>query len=357
MLDPDVLLLDEPLGDLDPMIRADLQEDLRDDLSRAGQDGGAGDARPGGGGVPRRPDRAVARRADRAARLVRRAGRAAGRRVRRQIRAGPAAASWRDAQRASIVVGVLASRGDRAALRPPPRGVRVASKQFTEARHPGRDRSCSCFARASVEATHIAELGGTTLVFDALAPRRDRHVPRLHRHAPEGNLRRPRRATPTSSLPTLLRSRRRRDEQARWASATTTRWPCAARRPSGWGSTTIDDLATHPELRLGLQQRIPRPRRRLEESARSITGCRIDAVGMQHDLAYQQLAAGTIDVTDVYTTDAKVAELDLVMLDGQSQLLSAVRRRRAVARRSGRAISRGGRSDRAARRPDDDRTT
>jgi osmoprotectant transport system ATP-binding protein len=29
MLDPDALLLDEPLGNLDPMIRADLQEELR----------------------------------------------------------------------------------------------------------------------------------------------------------------------------------------------------------------------------------------------------------------------------------------------------------------------------------------
>jgi osmoprotectant transport system ATP-binding protein len=37
MLDPDVLLLDEPLGALDPMIRAELQADLREIFARLGK--------------------------------------------------------------------------------------------------------------------------------------------------------------------------------------------------------------------------------------------------------------------------------------------------------------------------------
>jgi osmoprotectant transport system permease protein len=39
-----------------------------------------------------------------------------------------------------------------------------------------------------------------------------------------------------------------------------------------------------------------------------------DVAGMDHQLAYRGLAAGTVDVTDLYTTDAEIRTLDLAVL-------------------------------------------
>ena len=57
MLRPEILLLDEPMGALDPLVRAGLQDDLKTIFAETGGDGRPCDPRHGGGGVPVRPDR------------------------------------------------------------------------------------------------------------------------------------------------------------------------------------------------------------------------------------------------------------------------------------------------------------
>lgn len=82
---------------------------------------------------------------------------------------------------------------------------------------------------------------------------------------------------------------------------------------------TISDLEDHPELVFGfsnefmdradgwkgLQQRYRLPQRNVR--------------GLDHDLAYRGLASGTLDVTDVYTTDAEIAYYDLRALQDDRQ--------------------------------------
>ncbi len=76
---------------------------------------------------------------------------------------------------------------------------------------------------------------------------------------------------------------------------------------------TISDLRRHPQLRFGLSTAFMRRsdgwpglsrRYRLPQTA----------TGLDHDLAYRALAAGEIDVTDLYSTDAEIAYYGLVTL-------------------------------------------
>jgi osmoprotectant transport system permease protein len=79
------------------------------------------------------------------------------------------------------------------------------------------------------------------------------------------------------------------------------------------GIGTISDLAAHP-LRYGMSHEFL-------ERADGMPGLRrvyhlniASLVGMEHDLAYRALAEGAIDVSDGYSTDAKIATQDLVVL-------------------------------------------
>src|SRR5262245_18686337 len=84
------------------------------------------------------------------------------------------------------------------------------------------------------------------------------------------------------------------------------------------GIKTIGDLAKHPDLVVavsheflgradgwpGLAQRYALPHK---------------PTGIDHGISYEALAAGRIAVTDIYSTDAKIAELKLTVLDDDKQ--------------------------------------
>jgi len=84
------------------------------------------------------------------------------------------------------------------------------------------------------------------------------------------------------------------------------------------GIKTVSDLAKHPELAVavsheflgradgwpGLAQRYGLPHK---------------PTGIDHGISYEALAAGRIAVTDIYSTDAKIASLGLTVLDDDKQ--------------------------------------
>ncbi|MDZ7752835.1 MAG: glycine betaine ABC transporter substrate-binding protein [Gammaproteobacteria bacterium] len=81
------------------------------------------------------------------------------------------------------------------------------------------------------------------------------------------------------------------------------------------GLGTVSDLLRHPGLRLGFSHEFmdredgwPGLKARYGLPQERVTG-------LDHDLAYRALAAGRIDVTDLYTTDAEIDDYDLRPLE------------------------------------------
>jgi osmoprotectant transport system permease protein len=80
------------------------------------------------------------------------------------------------------------------------------------------------------------------------------------------------------------------------------------------GLRTLSDLARHPELKLGLSQEFI-ARADGWPALQTAYGLRQMPAGLDHGLAYEAIAAGKIDVMDVYTTDAKIERYRLRVLE------------------------------------------
>lgn len=81
------------------------------------------------------------------------------------------------------------------------------------------------------------------------------------------------------------------------------------------GVRTISDLARHPSLRLGLTQEFLGRADGWPGLKQAYALPFAAPTGIDHGLGYEALAAGRIDVKDVYSTDAKIARYGLRVLE------------------------------------------
>jgi osmoprotectant transport system permease protein len=78
---------------------------------------------------------------------------------------------------------------------------------------------------------------------------------------------------------------------------------------------TISDLRKHPELRLGLTHEFLARKDGWRPLAERYQLNPQNVIGIDHALGYAALKRGSIDVKDAYSTDAKIAENNLIVLE------------------------------------------
>jgi len=189
--------------------------------------------------------------------------------------------------------------------------LQVGSKKFTESVILA-EMAREALDAARVPATHRRELGGSRILYDALAAGEIDLYPEY-----TGTLRYE-----------ILADRHLADDAA--LAAELARRGLAMSRPIGFsdgyalairrdtagrlGIASLSDLARHPDLTVAVSNEfVDRADGwRALSAAYGLAGIKVR--GIDHDLAYRALAAGQIDVTDVYTTDAEIAAHDLVVL-------------------------------------------
>lgn len=81
------------------------------------------------------------------------------------------------------------------------------------------------------------------------------------------------------------------------------------------GLRTISDLRKHPELKIGLTHEFLDRRDGWQPLRERYRLPQQNIIGIDHAIGYAALAKGSIDVKDAYSTDAKIAENDLIVLE------------------------------------------
>ncbi|QVL49566.1 MAG: ABC transporter permease subunit [Thiocapsa sp.] len=211
-----------------------------------------------------------------------------------------------------LAVGLATWSAEPSAEESTPRPVVIGSKKFTESVILGETLRLLALD-AGHPARHRAELGGTRILWGALLSGEIDIYPEY-----SGTLVREILAGEDVSSPERLDAAlAARGVRSSASLGFENTYAIAVPEPLAeqLGLQRISDLREHPDLRLGfssefleradgwpgLRQRYRLPQTRVQ--------------GLDHDLVYRGIAAGHLDVTVVYTTDAEIARYGLRMLD------------------------------------------
>jgi len=214
----------------------------------------------------------------------------------------------------AIFACVMASAAWAAPATQPVR-VTVASKTFTESVILG-EIAAQMARSTGAQVTHKSQLGGTRLVFNALVRGEVDAYPEY---------------TGTIGEEILARSGAKTVDEMKRALAAqgiamtpplgfNNTYAIGMRKGRGKGLTlgTISDLKSHPELKLGFSNEFIDRKDGWPALRDAYQLPQKDVRGLDHDLAYRALVAGSIDATDLYSTDAEIAFYDLnVLADDQ----------------------------------------
>ena len=186
--------------------------------------------------------------------------------------------------------------------------LKVGSKRFTESYILGE-----ILVRAAGDAVHRPGLGNTGIVYAALKSGSIDLYPEYTGTIAKEILK----LDDSPSLAELNRGLARQGLGAGVPLGFQNGYALAMRqeRARALGVRTLSDLARHPDVKLGLSQEFIgradgwpglKAAYRLPFAAPQ---------GLDHGLAYEAIAAGRIDVIDIYTTDAKIERYKLVALE------------------------------------------
>jgi osmoprotectant transport system permease protein len=187
--------------------------------------------------------------------------------------------------------------------------LRIGSKRFTESYVLAE--IVARIARAEgAETTHAQGLGGTAVTFRALEERSIDAYPEYTGTLAETVTKGP------PDLATLRASLATRGLAISDPIGFENTYALAVTRATATrlGLARLSDLGPRAELRFGLSHEFMGRSDGFPGLAERYRLAPKDVSALDHALAYDALTKGSIDVTDVYTTDAKIARYDLVVL-------------------------------------------